>query len=328
MSPDPSLAARILSRRPLRYTGGADLALDRPAHIRGGSSLAWIADRIVLVQDDANFLAMVDPSTGEAHPVSLPAGKGGARQFDDLRGNKRHRLDLEACVAIAAGKGTMLLAFGSGSSRRRERVLVGEGLESPTPGMTLVKAPAFYAGLRRATDFSGSQLNLEGAIQVGSRLRLFSRGNGSPMEALLPVNATCDISLGRLLSHLRDPERTPPPRPAAVVRYGLGTLDGIPLGFTDAIPWHGTVLYSAAAEASPDAVRDGPVAGSAIGLLRPDGTVRWAPLTGSSGEVLRVKAEGLVADPASARRLLVVLDADDPSASSELCTVELDGPWS
>ena len=95
MSHDPPLAARILSRRPLRYTGGADLALDRPAHIRGGSSLAWIAERIVLVQDDVNFLAMVDPSTGEARAVSLPAGKGGARQFDDLRGNKRHRLDLE-----------------------------------------------------------------------------------------------------------------------------------------------------------------------------------------------------------------------------------------
>jgi hypothetical protein len=39
-TPDPALEARVLSRTPLRYAEGADPDLDRPAHVRAGSSLA------------------------------------------------------------------------------------------------------------------------------------------------------------------------------------------------------------------------------------------------------------------------------------------------
>ena len=320
-----TLTARITSRRALYYADGADARLDRPAFIRGGSSLAWIAGRIALIQDDANFLALIDPRSGGASAITLPAGKGGLRQFDDLRGNKKHRMDLEACAAVERPAGPMLLAFGSGSSKRREHVLVVEDIGGAEPGVLLVKAPQFYRSLRETPAFCGSGLNLEGALQTGSRLRLFSRGNGAPLDGIAPVNAACSVDLEPLLAHLLDPESTDPPGFTDVARYDLGALDGVPLGFTDAMTWHDSVLYSAAAEASPDAVRDGPVFGSAIGVIEPDGSTRWAPITDSSGDVLRVKVEGLVADPESESRLFVVLDADDPAAPSELCSVELAG---
>ncbi len=322
-----TLTARLSSRRTLHYTGGADLALDRPAYIRGGSSLAWIAGRIALIQDDANFLALIDPLSGDAIAITLPPGEAGYRQFDDFRGNKKYRLDLEACVAVERATGITLIAFGSGSTRRREHVLLVEGLDRAEPVVTLLHAPGFYRSLRGVPAFCGSELNLEGATQVGNHLRLFSRGNGAPAEGMLPVNAACSVDLEHLLVHLSNPESTDPPQPSDMARYDLGALDGIPLGFTDAMAWHGSVLYSAAAEASPDSVRDGPVSGSAIGVIDADGSTRWAPITDASGDLLRVKAEGLVADSGSASRLFVVLDADDPAAASELCTVHLDGPW-
>jgi hypothetical protein len=322
-----TLTARLTSRRALHYAGGADAGLDRPAHIRGGSSLAWIGGRIALIQDDANFLALIDPVSRHAAAITLPPGEADVRQFDDVRGNKKHRLDLEACVAVEEPKGTTLLAFGSGSSRRREYVLLVEGFDRAVPDVSLVEAPRFYRSLRSVPAFCGSDLNLEGAMQVGNRLRLFSRGNGAPADGVLPVNATCEVDLGRLLAHLRDPGGTDPPWPTGITRYALGALDGVPLGFTDAMAWHGSVLYSAAAEASPDVTRDGPVSGSVIGVIDTDGSTRWAPITDGSGELLRVKAEGLVADPGSAMHILVVLDADDPASPSELCTVELAGPW-
>ena len=250
------------------------------------------------------------------------------RQFDDVRGNKRHRLDLEACVAVEEPGGTILLAFGSGSSRKREHVLLVEGIDrGVVPDVTLVPASRLYESLRQAPAFSGSELNLEGALQAGSRLRLYSRGNGAPIDGILPVNAACSVDLPLLLAYLRNPDADDPPVPEDIARYELGAIGGIPLGFTDAMPWRDAVLYSAAAEASPDAVCDGPVSGSAIGVIDADGSARWAPITDVSGEALRVKVEGLVADPTSDFRLFVVLDADDPAAASELCTVELAGSW-
>ena len=249
------------------------------------------------------------------------------RQFDEVRGNKQHRLDLEACVAVEEPGGTILLAFGSGSSRKRDHVLLVEGFDRVVPEVTLVPAAGLYESLRQAPAFSGSELNVEGALQAGSRLRLYSRGNGAPIDGILPVNAACSLDLELLLAYLRHPDAVNPPVPGDIARYELGAIDGIPLGFNDAMPWRDAVLYSAAAEASPDSVRDGPVSGSAIGVIDADGSTRWAPITDASGARLRVKAEGLVADPTAESRVFVVLDADDPAAPSELCSVELEGPW-
>jgi len=47
-----------------------------------------------------------------------------------------------------------------------------------------------------------------------------------------------------------------------------GTLDTLPLGFTDAAMAGSTLLYAAAAEASKDASEDGRVSGSVIGPCR------------------------------------------------------------
>src|SRR5215207_7995120 len=89
---DPALGARVVRRTPLRYRDGDDASLDRPAHVRAGSGLAWVdtsrGPRLAVVQDDAHFVALVDPRDGLAEAIALPPGPGGLRQFDDGRGNK------------------------------------------------------------------------------------------------------------------------------------------------------------------------------------------------------------------------------------------------
>lgn len=324
---DPALRARVTRRVALHYARGADAALDRPAHVRAGSSLAWVPGGIALVQDDASFIAVVEPGGRHAHAIPLPTGPGGARQFDDTRGNKADKLDLEACVAVPHAGDTLLLALGSGSTSRRERVALVTGWRDERPRVTVAHVPALYAALREARAFAGSELNVEGAVLVGERLRLFGRGNGAACGDARPVNATCDLAWPALLAHLLDPAHAPPPRPSDIRRYTLGTLAGVALGFTDAARWRGHVLYSATAEDSPDAVRDGRVTGSAIGVLDAAGQARWAPLTDGSGTPFTGKVEGLLAADGDAARLLVVVDADDPGAASELCEVELAGEW-
>ena len=324
---DPALRARMVRTVPLVYADGADAALDRPAHVRAGSGLAWIGGVLAVVQDDANFVALADPATGLCRAVTLPAGEGGLRQFDDERGNKRFKLDLEACVALPDGRGgETLLGFGSGSSARRERVLLAEGLGDADPRVELRDASGFYARLREAAEFAGSELNVEGAAWRGGRLVLLNRGNGAAGDDRGPVDAICQVDWAALRAHLADPAAHPPPSPESIVAYDLGTLGGCALNFTDAAGFGDALVYTATAEASPNAVDDGPVTGSAVGIIDADGAARFAVFEDVDGGRFDGKVEGVARGPRPGT-LYVVVDRDDPHCPSELCEVEMSGDW-
>ena len=121
------LEAIVESWTPLHYAAGADPSLDRPASVRSASSPAWVPGGIALVQDDANFIAVFDPDGARTRAIALPPGHEGLRLFDDRRGNKAYKLDLEACVSVEREGDTLLLALGSGSTRRREQVVLVRG---------------------------------------------------------------------------------------------------------------------------------------------------------------------------------------------------------
>lgn len=325
--PDADLKATIVSRRALRYRAVAHPALDRPTTVRAGSSLAWIGSRLGMVQDDANFIAIVDPRTALVRSIALPAGEGGLRHFDDRRGNKKHKLDLEACCALDHPAGPMLLALGSGSKRRRRRLVTVHAPTTNRPRVALFDAESLYLALESVEAFAGSDLNLEGALALPDAVRLFTRGNGAAKRGLTPVNASCDLPLRALLRYLDAEGDAPLPRPRRVTQYGLGELDHLPLGFTDATLADGRLLFTAAAEASKDATEDGMVTGSVIGRLPARGDLRFARLRERDGRPSRDKVEGIVAVPGVRDRVLVVVDADDPTRASELCEVRLDGAW-
>lgn len=320
---DPALSARIVRSVPMRYAEGADASLDRPEHVRAASAIERGGGRLVVAQDDANFVALVDAESGLAHAVTLPAGEGGLRRFDDGRGNKRFKLDLESCIVVREGGRETLIALGSGSSPLRERIVVVRDPSSAEPEVRVADGSALYALLREMRDFSGSEMNVEGAVVVEGTLRLFNRGNGAPRDGLAPVNATCDLDLAAFLAWLDDPSSAPP-APENVVQHDLGEIDGHPLTFTDATVFADRVFFTASAEESPDAVQDGPVAGSAVGILDEDGG-RWARVIGGDGAAFDGKVEALLLR--DARSAWVLVDRDDPDRPSELCDVILDGPW-
>ena len=322
--PDASLSARIVRSVPLRYADGADPSLDRPAHVRSASGIARVGGCTVVIQDDANFVAVVDPETGRARAITLPAGEGGLRQFDDLRGNKRFKLDLESCVTVGEAAGReMLLVFGSGSTPAREKIVLVRGVDADDAAVRMTEASALYASFRAAPEFRGSELNIEGAAVVGETLRLFNRGNGAPRDGLLPVNASCELDLAAFLAWLRHPS-TPPPPLRNIVQYDLGAIGSHPLTLTDAAAAGGAILYAAAAEQSPDATRDGPVAGSAIGVMEGD-SVRYAVVESANGEPYRGKIEGIL--PLAPGRLLAVADPDDPQVPSTLLEIVTGSEW-
>jgi len=319
---DPALSATLVSRRELFYSAGADASTDRPAHVRAGSGLAWFGGKIAVIQDDANFIALIDPDSGQVEALALPEGEGGLRQFDDGRGNKRYKLDLEACVSVPVTNGEILVALGSGSSEQRDRVV----LVNPTGHAKRLDATGLYERLRSEKAFSGSEMNIEGAAFIDRRLRLFNRGNGAWRDGIPPRNASCDLLWDELHTYLQDPSFHPVPSLLNITQYELGELGGTSLTFTDSATIGSILLYTAAAENSPDALTDGAVTGSVVGILR-EAVGRWIELRDTQGSLIREKIEGICPAREDNGRIWLVVDADDPTRPTLLCQAVLNGPW-
>ncbi len=304
---DERLSARIISERPLRYTRAAKPEDDRPDHVRAASGLAVLDGKLLVIQDDAAFIAIVDGEDVDA--IMLPGGPGRRRRFEVALGNKLDKLDLEACL-VDAGE---LLAFGSGSLPVRETICHWR-----TTGVTITALPELYASVRGAV---GGVLNIEGAVRVGDELWLFHRGNTGTND---PGPTVVRISFTAFRAHLDD---GPVPDVIAVDRYDLGAIDGVAFGFTDATAQDDQVVFVCAAEASADAIADGAVLGSRLGVIAPGdaGSIRCAVLAAIDGQPLKV--EGLAIMPGQRDRVWVTLDPDDPERPAPLCEVELIGPW-
>ena len=220
----PELRAELGARRALRYGAGSGPASGVASHVRAASGLRRLGSRLFIVQDDVNALAVMDAS-GRIEPLLMPAGTDGRRSFDDTLGNKHLKMDLEAAVHLPDAR---LLAFGSGSARTRESIVIVE----PGIGLRVRRAPGLYARLREHCEAAGAELNIEGAVIQGHRLRLFQRGNGARDSLCRSGSLVLDVELAQLLRWLDG--RGPVPDVVETLEVDLGTIDGVRFGFTDA----------------------------------------------------------------------------------------------
>ncbi len=314
-------SARLSALQPLTYAAGADPASDRPAHVRAASAVRAFAGGHWIAQDDANFLA-IRGADGAVTALALPAAADGRRLFSERDGNKKLKMDLEAAALLPDGR---LCAFGSGSRKARTRIVVIDARPPAGPTTRMFEASALYEALAACPAFAGAELNLEGAVVVGSKLRLFNRGNGNDeAKGQVATDASVDIDIAAFQAYLDGVGKRPPLR--AVVRYQLGTLGGVRLTFTDvaALP-DGRIAFLAAAEASPDAYHDGAVQGCRLGLI--DGaSVQTFDVRGDDGAVCAIKLEGLelAAATATSLRFWVVADVDDSDKPALMGTLTLD----
>jgi hypothetical protein len=267
--------------------------------VTGGSALLDIDGRLLAIHDDAFRVSWIDRTSFAVTPLLL-LGDGAALPKPD-------KPDFESAVRAADG---VVYVLGSGSTEKRCIV----ARIDPNDSVTLRARPALYRSIQKALA-SGERPNIEGAIVAGDRLRLFNRAAGRT------PNASVDLPLAAL--HGREP------RVLAVQLFELGALEGVRLGFTDvAVLPNGRNVFLAAAEDAPDAIADGPVTGSVVGLLEPtaDGGVgaRWTRLLRSDGLPSPYKVEGVAIDR-NVRGGWLLTDPDDPRAPSMLLRVELRG---
>jgi hypothetical protein len=320
IEPAPTLTARVGECRELWYEPDEQADRDRPPFVRGASGLAYVGDRIAVVQDDTQFLGMVSQA-GTVDAVVLPPGPENRRRFDDHVGNRHLKLDLEAVTSLEHAGRAILIAFGSGSTLARENILVlGDRGAGEAPEIRIVPAGRLYAQLRQTLELSGVATNIEGAATSRDELVLLHRGSTSPADH----NAVIRFDRDAFLDWLERGGRLP--KVTSVERYDLGAIaEGVPYTFSGLTAIDGNrFAFTASAEAGISPLVDGPVLGSKIGFF---GSKRaWsAELRDAAGARLPIKAESVLAVPGTPDRFLVVLDGDDSEAAARLCDVQVLG---
>ncbi len=316
---DAKLRARVMSERELVYDADS-LAIDRPKHVRAGSGMAWSGEKMVVIQDAADYLAIID--------VNATSGGVSGMRLKAPAGVRRGALHLEAVLSAKDWRGDFLLAFGSGESPEKRNV-ARMRLSGGDTDLSVFETRKLYAALKELPELT-TTINIEGAaflpkgVEGRDGARLFHRANGKPRADGPHLSATVDIRLDAFGAYLdrckRDPNATLGTDPINLRRYDLDEIEDVPLSFTDAagLP-DGRVVYIAAAERPTT----NECLGMAFGVIDPDGSARYTLIVERDGAPTRRLAEGMaIRDD---KRAFMVMDPADPERPSTMCTVDLSG---
>jgi hypothetical protein len=281
----------------------------RYPHVAAGSGIVRLPANDIVVADDELYVASFPRSgaPGTMHrvfPGTLPA---------DNKARKKVKPDIEA-VALAHGA-TKLLGLGSGSTDQRTRGFVqaldSSGLPTGTP--RILDLTDLYKRIDH--DVAGT-LNIEGVVVHGGDALLFHRGNSKGGR-----NAIARVAAARLLAG-SESEKVDGSALRGVVPYELGSIDGVPLTFADAcgLP-DGRIIFLASAEDTDSAHNDGPIVGTAVGIIGADGALgkMWnieGPPRKLEGIDVSFAADG-------APQMALVSDHDDPKIPAELLRATL-----
>ncbi len=294
------------------------------SHLSAASGLVQLGSHLYVVADDELHLGTLDAVPAGGPPPRDPKPVELTRLFEgDLPQNKAQRKkvkpDLETLAVLPSLPGCpygALLALGSGSKPARQTgMLIALDTNAMlTQRIAYIDLTQFYAPLRKLF----SDLNIEGAFVSGGELRLLQRGNKSDAR-----NACIRYDWNQITPWLAAKSVTPP-SPKDVFEIKLGEIEGVPFGLTDGAPLaDGAWVFCAVAENAANSFLDGACAGSAVGVVNADGTLRalWR-LDGAP------KVEGIaVALPTHAAGddivINLVTDADDPAIASQLLRVRL-----
>ena len=285
----------------------------RPAHVSAASGLVRAGDRLYVVADDENHLA-VFPASGDA-PGSLKQVLVGTLPLGKEE-RKRNKADVECITRLPAFEGYphgALLMLGSCSTRSRcSGVLLG--LE-PAGGLDGKRLEVDLSPLHDALGERFARVNIEGALPLGEDLVLLQRGNRSD-----PRNARIRLQLAAAIASLVSRRRLGAEALLRVEPVALGSAGDIPFCFTDgAALAGGRMIFTAVAEDTVDGYQDGVCGGAAIGILAADGRIERLEAIDR-----RHKVEGVEASEEGGRiRALLVTDADDADVPAALLECEL-----
>jgi hypothetical protein len=311
--PSPELERRSATCEdvpPLRLRTLRELRLEepsapgRPPHVAAASGVVRRGDFVYVIGDDELFLAVFELTAADRPGTLRRALAGELPLGRDARGDAKP--DLEVLTVLPPFGGHpygALLGLGSGSAPGRDRGFVWalDADGALRDAARAVDLAPLYERLAERID----RLNIEGASVLGDRLWLLQRGGADRAAGIV-----AELSLAHVMDSLQRDLRIDAHELAGLRAYDLGTLQGVPLTFSDATPVADELLvFTASAEAE-----DGGIRGSVVGTLDRGGEVRRLRTIDR-----RFKVEGVHASiDTGVVDFLFVCDQDDPDTPSPL----------
>ncbi|MDX5436276.1 MAG: hypothetical protein LPK03_03740 [Pontibacter sp.] len=289
--------------------------------IPSASGLVRVQDAFYIVGDDSPFLFQLNDSfaLAQQHPIFDITG------VVDGRIPKAVKPDLEAMTHFSYGRDELLLLLGSGASAARNKGY----LVNLTDRMKVqeLNMSRFYTFLKKVLRLeSEGMLNLEGLAMDNVYTYLLQRPLGTGANVLLRFDTSAfkDFVLGY--------GGVPA---VAVYHFELPQLGQRRASFSGAYSFQGKLFFTASVEDTPNAIDDGEVLGSFIGLIDlrtlPYATDAVNPLSVPAvglrkpdGSLYTGKAESLVVMEGEEEAYRVIIVSDDDKGHSELLEVQLE----
>lgn len=285
------------------------------------SGIELVNETYYIVGDDSPYLYELDAQykLAQRHVLFDTA------DFDTGRIPKPLKPDLEGMAHFTYGRDQMLLLIGSGSSDMRNRAFV----VNVTDNMQVreLDFSRLYTFLKRVLQLkTEGELNLEGFAMDETYTYIMQRaiGAGSNILFRFETEAFKDF----LINEGDIPA-------AAVYHFALSRLEGYGAGFSGAYTLQDKLFFTASVEDAPNAIEDGEVLGSLVGLIDlnalPYATDAANPLRvpavqimNPDGSAYKGKAESLVVKAGEGSLYQLVVVSDDDQGGSELLEVQLE----
>lgn len=286
-------------------------------NLPSASGIEIIGATAYVIGDDAPLLYQLDAHT-LAVTGQIPLFETTA--FGSGRLPKADKPDLECMAALTWPDGRPgLLLLGSGSLPTRARGwFVGTAAAGP-PAPEALDLASLYELLRPHLP-AGAVLNLEAAATSDTELLLLQRTVGRADAALL-----FRLPLAATLAFVQGQGAAPSVR---VTPFALPDINGRPAGFSGATFVEGLLFVTASVENTTNAVLDGDVLGSFVGLVNLETQQAvFALLAWHDGRPYRGKVEGLAVRRAVGQRrweLLLVTDDDQGGSTAVVAEVSVD----
>jgi len=304
---------------PLTLRSVRELLLNKTTgkpHLSAASGM-WICnDTLYVVADDELVLgvfSMQNDQPGQTLTIIPGALPQEAKQRKAAKPDFESLTYLPASAMYPHGA---LLALGSGSTEQRKRGMLWpfDQQQQLVPVPQLFDLQPLYQPLESVF----ADLNIEGVVIQGNRLKLWQRANNQQRN-----NAVIEYPLADVYAVINAQQQILNLQPQRIDYYDLGEVAGVPLSFTDAYALEdGACLFTAAAENTDNSYLDGECVAAAIGLIDAQRQLRWLKPVQPI-----VKIEGISAKHVGDQlQVLLVSDADNPATAAQLLETHIQYP--
>lgn len=261
------------------------------------SGIEYVQGNYYVIGDDASALFVLDDAFKTLKTIPLLANKLVEQHIP-----KKQKPDFECLTWVMIEEVPHLLVLGSGAKELRKIALLVNLL---TDEVTPLPYLNHYNTWEKDITFTlGAELNLEALASTETDIFLFQRGNVAEKNTFLRYSIA-DLKKDQFGYQ--------------VFSTILPTLKGGKAGFSGAcyiFEWH-KLLFTASVELTNNAIDDGEVAGSFVGILSPQGRVKAVtPVVDAQGQTYLGKIESISIKKIISKKELIAVAVTDPDGGT------------